>query len=146
MPPTVFDGRGAIDIKLGTEDVGLHGITAAGSGQTRDPQLVAFQAVIDRLNEVFGAELSTSQKENFVRTLVDTLGSNNRLDRQVRANTQKQFLESPDLKEGVVDAVVDNDDANKIMADVLFGESDVQVELIKLVGKLLFAVAKGETP
>jgi type I restriction enzyme R subunit len=136
--------RGAIDIKLGTEDVGLHGITGAGSGQTQDPQLVAFQAVIDRLNEVFGAELSTSQKENFVRTLVDTLGSNDRLVRQAQANTEKQFLESPDLKEGVVDAVVDNDDANKIMADVFFGESDVQVELIRLVGKLLFAVAKDE--
>lgn len=136
--------RGAIDIKLGTEDVGLHGITGAGSGQTRDPQLVAFQAVIDRLNEVFGAELSISQKENFVRTLVDTLGSNDRLVRQAQANTEKQFLESPDLKEGVVDAVVDNDDANKVMADVFFGESAVQVELIRLVGKLLFAVAKDD--
>lgn len=134
--------RGATDIKLGTESKGLGGITAVGSGQVRDPQLVLFQAVIDRLNELFGEGLTTSQKEMFVRGLVDTLGSHDTLVRQARANTEKQFLESPDLREGVVDAVAENDDANKIMADVFFGESDVQIELTRLVGKLLYAVAK----
>ena len=132
--------RGTTDIKLGTESGGLSGVTAAGSGQTRDPQMVLFQAVIDRLNELFGEGLTTSQKETFLRGLVETLGDNEQLERQIRANTEKQFLESPDLKESVVDAVADNQGAHTKIADVFFSDGPTQIEFVRLVGKLLYAM------
>ena len=47
--------RGKTDIGFGIP-VGLHGMTAAGSGEKRDPKMVAFQEVLDRLNDLFGSE------------------------------------------------------------------------------------------
>ncbi len=44
------------DLTLGKDRIGLKGVTAAGSGTKRDPKLVAMQAVIDRLNDLFGDE------------------------------------------------------------------------------------------
>ena len=137
--------RGTTDIKLGTESAGLSGVTAAGSGQARDPQMVLFQAVIDRLNELFGEGLTTSQKETFLRGLVETLGDNEQLERQIRANTEKQFLESPDLKESVVDAVADNQDAHTKIADVFFSDGPTQIEFVRLVGKLLYAMSSTQS-
>ncbi|WP_332642615.1 type I restriction endonuclease subunit R [Aeromicrobium sp.] len=132
--------RGATDIKLGTEVAGLIGVTGAGSGVPKDPTMVAFQDVIDKLNEVFGADLTVSQKQHFVQGLVDTLGADDRLVRQASANSEKQFLESPDLRDGVMDAVAGNEEASKIMADVFYGDSALQIEMVRLVGRALFKV------
>ena len=65
--------RGRIDIGLGVR-VGLSGITAAGSGEKRDPKMVAFQQVLDRLNDLFGSEdFTESQKVSFLEALLRTL-------------------------------------------------------------------------
>ena len=45
----------AADISL-TGDGELKGISAAGSGTKKEPKYVALQVVIDRMNDLFGAE------------------------------------------------------------------------------------------
>lgn len=47
--------QGKSDISLGAR-IGLTGVTAAGSGEKRDPKMVAFRQVLDRLNDLFGPE------------------------------------------------------------------------------------------
>ncbi|MEV0158304.1 type I restriction endonuclease [Micromonospora sp. NPDC050686] len=126
--------RGQTEISLG-ERKGLQGVTAAGSGAKRDPKMVAFQAVIDRLNELFGDEDFTStQQVAFLEGLLAALEQVQTLRAQAATNTQKQFLDSPDLVDGIIGAVADNQGAHNKMADYFFGESrDVRV-LTNLVG------------
>lgn len=48
--------KGKTDLSLGKDKIGLKGVTAAGSRTKKDPKIVAMQAVIDRLSDLFGDE------------------------------------------------------------------------------------------
>ena len=63
----------AVDISL-TGDGELKGISAAGTGARKEPKYVALQVVIDKMNDLFGAESFTqSQIREFVNGLVQRL-------------------------------------------------------------------------
>jgi type I restriction enzyme R subunit len=115
----------------------LKGLTAAGSAATRDPKLVAFQEVIDRLNELFGDDdFSTGQKHSFVEGLLRTLLEDETLVTQDQANTQSQFLQSRDLTYAIIEAVLGNQTSDNKIADVLFSEGTTQQELVQLIDSL----------
>ncbi|MCB0928117.1 MAG: type I restriction endonuclease subunit R [Mycobacterium sp.] len=112
--------RGTVDIGLGAR-IGLHGMTAAGSGERRDPTMVALQQVLDRLNDLFGSEdFSQSQKESFLESLLRTLLDDHALVQQAKVNSAKQFVESPDFDDAVTGAVADNQGAHVKMSDYFF--------------------------
>lgn len=127
-----------IDISLG-EGTGLRGVVAAGSGATPDPVMVAFQAVIDRLNDLFGTEFSRSQVEGFVDTLGAVLLEDEELVDQARVNSRAQFLESPDLSDAVVDAVFANQSSHNAIADyIASGHADAD-KVISEIGAMIHA-------
>ncbi|MFI7384361.1 type I restriction endonuclease subunit R [Streptomyces sp. NPDC049813] len=110
----------AVDISL-VGDGQLKGISAAGTGAKKDPKYVALQVVIDKMNDLFGAESFTaSQIREFVQGLVERLLDDANLVKQTKANSKKQFLESPDFQAAVTEAVADNQDAHNTMADYFF--------------------------
>ncbi|GHD40907.1 type I restriction endonuclease subunit R [Streptomyces galbus] len=109
-----------VDISL-VGDGQLKGISAAGTGTKKDPKYVALQVVIDKMNDLFGAESFTaSQIREFVQGLVERLLADPNLVKQTKANSKKQFLESPDFQAAVTEAVADNQDAHNTMADYFF--------------------------
>jgi type I restriction enzyme R subunit len=129
--------KGKTDISLGGR-TGLKGVTAAGSGANRDPKMVAFQEIIERLNELFGDEdFTLAQKESFLETLLATLLDDDTLVTQAKANSATQFLESPDLNDAVVGAVLSNQASHTKMADFFFGEGQRPAELISMIGALV---------
>lgn len=142
--------KGAADISLGDTKTGLKGITAAGSRAKRDPKMVALDAVIERLNDLFGAAAFTAdQKVTFVEGLLRTLLAQDTLVQQAKVNTKKQFLESPDLTDGIVDAVADNQGAHSKMSDVFFTDDRTRNEIVRLVGVMLYewaVAANGDPP
>lgn len=114
--------RPAVDIAF-VGDVALKGITAAGTGTRKDPKYVALQVVIDKMNDLFGAEAFTeSQIREFVQALVQRLLDYPDLVNQTRVNSKKQFIESQDFQAAVTEAVVDNQDAHNTMADYFFSD------------------------
>ncbi|MFE4609136.1 type I restriction endonuclease subunit R [Streptomyces niveus] len=131
----------ATDIGLG-DNTGLRGIVAAGSGKTPDPVMVAFQAVIDRLNALFGSEFSRSQVEGFVDTLGAVLLENEDLVDQAGVNSRPQFLESPDLSDAVVDAVFANQSSHNAIADyIASGHADADKIIVEIGAMIHAAVA-----
>ncbi|ASO18952.1 type I restriction enzyme R subunit [Actinoalloteichus hoggarensis] len=116
------DKARAMDISL-SGDGELTGITAAGTGTRKEPKYVAMQVVIDKLNDLFGAESFTqSQVREFVQGLVQRLLDHPELVMQTRVNSKKQFMESQDFQTAVTEAVVDNQDAHNAMADYFFSD------------------------
>lgn len=110
------------DISL-TGDGELKGISAAGSGSKKEPKYVALQVVIDRMNDLFGAEsFAESQIREFVNGLVERLLDYPDLVAQTRVNSKKQFMESQDFQAAVTEAVVENQDAHNTMADYFFSD------------------------
>ncbi len=110
----------AVDISL-VGDGQLKGISAAGTGAKKDPKYVALQVVIDKMNDLFGAEsFAESQVREFVQGLVQRLLADPNLVKQTKANSKKQFVESQDFQAAVTAAVADNQDAHNTMADYFF--------------------------
>jgi len=132
--------RGRVDIGLGAR-IGLSGVTAAGSGEKRDPKMVAFQQVLDRLNDLFGSEdFTQSQKVSFVEALLATLLADAALVQQAKVNSAKQFTESPDFDEAVIGAVADNQGAHEKMSDYFFTNAPGRTYLISDIAKLFYQV------
>lgn len=112
----------AVDIAL-TGDGKLKGINAAGTGMRKEPKYVALQVVIDKMNDLFGAEsFAESQVREFVQGLVQRLLAYPELINQTRVNSKKQFMESQDFQAAVTEAVVDNQEAHNTMADYFFSD------------------------
>jgi type I restriction enzyme R subunit len=127
--------KGKVDIGLGVPK-GLSGITAAGSGEKRDPKMVAFQAVLDRLNDLFGSENFTeSQKVSFLESLLRTLLDDEALVQQAKVNSAKQFTESPDFDDAVTGAVTDNQGAHQKMSEYFFSSAPGRAYLISDIAK-----------
>lgn len=137
--------RGRIDISLGAR-VGLSGITAAGSGEKRDPKMVAFQQVLDRLNDLFGSEdFTETQKVSFLETLLRTLLADESLVQQAKVNSAKQFVESPDFNDAVTGAVADNQGAHEKMSDYFFTNAPGRSHLISDIAKWFYQVVASES-
>ncbi len=136
--------RGRVDIGLGVR-VGLSGMTAAGSGEKRDPKMVAFQQVLDRLNDLFGSEdFTQSQKVSFLEALLRTLLDDDALVQQAKVNSTKQFVESPDFDDAVTGAVADNQGAHDKMADYFFTNAPGRAHLISDIAKWFYQVVAAE--
>ncbi|MGV0871409.1 type I restriction endonuclease subunit R [Mycolicibacterium sp. XJ879] len=136
--------RGRIDIGLGVR-VGLTGITAAGSGEKRDPKMVAFQQVLDRLNDLFGSEdFTESQKVSFLEALLRNLLDDQALVQQAKVNSIKQFVESPDFDDAVTGAVADNHGAHEKMSDYFFTNAPGRSHLISDIAKWFHRVVASE--
>lgn len=117
-------------------------MTEAGSDSKKDPKLVALQEVIDRLNDLFGAEgFTQSQPESFVRGLIDRMLENEGLVQQAKVNSVKQFAESPDFDEAVVDAVSDNQGAHNKIADYFWSNAPGRPTLILALAKAFHELA-----
>lgn len=76
----------------------------------------------------------------------DTLLGDPTLVGQARANTKKQFLESPNLMDCVLDAVEDNRGAHNQMADVFFTDTTGRADLVRLVGAMVYEWASDVQP
>ncbi|WP_235567951.1 MULTISPECIES: hypothetical protein [Mycobacteriaceae] len=127
--------RGRVNIGLGAR-VGLSGVTAAGSGEKRDPKMVAFQQVLDRLNDLFGSEdFTESQKVSFLEALLRTLLDDVSLVQQAKVNSPRQFVESPDFDDAVTGAVADNQGAHEKMSDYFFTNAPGRTHLISDIAK-----------
>lgn len=111
-----------VDISL-SGDGQLKGISAAGTGTKKESKYVALQVVIDRMNDLFGAEsFAESQIREFVQGLVQRLLADPDLVKQTKVNSKKQFMESQDFQAAVTEAVVENQDAHNTMADYFFSD------------------------
>ncbi|MCX5155576.1 DEAD/DEAH box helicase family protein [Streptomyces sp. NBC_00291] len=109
-----------VDISL-VGDGQLKGISAAGTGTKKEPKYVALQVVIDKMNDLFGAEsFAEYQIREFVQGLVQRLLADPNLVKQTKVNSKRQFVESQDFQAAVTEAVADNQDAHNTMADYFF--------------------------
>jgi type I restriction enzyme, R subunit len=137
--------RGKTDIGL-VNRVGLVGLTAAGSGVPKDPKMVAFGAVLDRLNDLFGSEdFTAGQKVSFLEALLRTLLEDDSLVQQARVNTQKQFTESPDFDDAVKGAVADNQGTHNKMAEYFYTNAPDRNHLISDIAKAFYEYAVEDT-
>jgi type I restriction enzyme R subunit len=100
----------------------LRPISEVGGGKVQDKEKAKLDEIIQRLNDIFGTELTDENVVNWSRALRDTLASNPDLRAQAQNNTKEQFAASPTLDSTMMDAVIGNDEQFAKMNDMTIND------------------------
>jgi len=123
----------------------LKPITGTGSGQSRDPRLVRWETILAKVNDLFaGEDFTIAEQRSWVEGVVTVLMDDDTITTQAVTNSKKQFIESPDLTDAVVDAVLGNQTSHNKMADFFFTDDRVKIALVHLLGELVHENAHAE--
>ena len=110
--------QGKAKMPLGTGPaIPLAPITEAGSGSVQEKQTAYMAELIEKLNDLFGADTSTQDQLSYVNgTIFGKVAESATLQQQARNNTKEQFATSPDLPHALQNAIMESFDAHTSMS------------------------------
>lgn len=125
------------DMKL-KEGKQLDPIQDVGGGLPRDPQLALLKEAVEKLNALFEIEgVNENDIRNILVWVADKAMENATVVNQAHENTKDRFLESKQLKDAVLEALVDaRSNADLMSSELLSDKKKIDV-LTNLVGALL---------
>lgn len=131
-------GNHALKLAEG-EIVPLKPTMGAGSKVNRDPRMVLLGELIDRLNSQFAGEnFREDQVSSWTNALVDAMKTDEDLREQAGVNSEEQFLASPTLKDALLLAVAETNDAHSRMTELFNEKGAVEKAMLELLGRLLY--------
>lgn len=102
-------------------------ITDLGSGSLQDKEKVLLAEIIIKVNDLFEGELSDDDKLVYVNSVIKSkLLESETLVEQAVNNSKEQFANSPDLANGILNAIIDALDAHSIMSKQALGSEKVR--------------------
>ena len=128
----------AIELKLSGEGE-LDPLTEGGTKRPVDPKLARLREAVEQLNTLFdGEEFTEADFVGFYTHVKGKAGENEKIATQVAANTEKQFLSSPDLKGSVISAMVSASDNFAGMTTEALDDDAKLAKLVELIGRALY--------
>lgn len=113
-----------VAIPLGSavaEERQLKPTTEVGSGVARDPEKVKLAELIARLNDLFNdGSLTESDRVGMFEHVAAKMIENDEINKQAKANSKQQFIQSPTIHRVGVDASVAAMDSYQTMGKKLF--------------------------
>lgn len=105
----------------------LDPVTEAGSGSVREPVTAFMREIIEKLNELFGADTTDQDQVTYVDQVIKgKLLESQKLRQQALNNTKEQFANSPDLKAELINAIMAALDAHTSMSTKALNSAAVQ--------------------
>lgn len=102
-------------------------ITDLGAGSVQEKEKVLLAEIITKVNDLFEGELSDDDKLVYVNNVIKSkLLESETLVEQAANNTKEQFANSPDLANGILNAIIDALDAHSIMSKQALGSEKVR--------------------
>lgn len=126
----------------------LEPILEAGSGALHEKAKVAMAELIEKLNELFGADTTDQDQLVYVNHVIKgKLLESETLQQQATNNTKEQFANSPDLKTELLNAIMGALDAHTAMSTKALGSERVRAGLkdILLTNAGLYESLRGQT-
>lgn len=100
---------------------------AVGSGSVQEKQRAYLVEIIQKVNGLFEGDLSNGDQLVYVNgVLKGKLLENETLMQQAASNSKEQFANSPDLKDALLNAIMDALDAHQIMSSQALGSEKVR--------------------
>ena len=93
-------------------DYGLTPVSEVGSGKPHDPEKQRLAEIIDRLNDLYGAEVSDDDKLHFANGIADRIERDEAVMAQVRNHSEGQVMHGlfpKRVTEAVLDAMSDHE-------------------------------------
>ena len=127
------------DLKL-MEGAQLDPVTALGGGVPKDPELALLKEAIAKLNALFEIEgVTENDARNILVWVADKAMENAIVVNQAHENSRDRFLESKQLKDAVLEALVNARGNADLMSSELLSDKQKIDVLTNLVGELLHA-------
>jgi type I restriction enzyme, R subunit len=126
--PLILDGEGELDP-----------LTDGGTKKPVDPKLAHLREAVEQLNTLFDdASFTEADFVGFYTHVKGKAAENEKIASQVKANSEKQFLASPDLKGSVITAMVSASDNFKGMTSEALDDDAKLAKLVELIGRALY--------
>jgi type I restriction enzyme R subunit len=123
-----------------TGGVVLEPAKEAGTGTVRDPEMVALEEVIAKINDLFSGDHPESGVRNVVTHIKDRLEESETLQQQAQNNSMAQFSASPDLHHEFLAAVIGAMDSSADLSAQILNNPELSQ---KLLGELVPLIYKG---
>jgi type I restriction enzyme R subunit len=107
-----------------------------GAGEPRDRERTFLSELTERLNELFGAEITEDDKVMFAVHISEKLRANDSVMAQVRNNSREQALKA-DLPDAATDAIVAALESHEKMATRLLKDNSAMETFLGLLYDLL---------
>ena len=109
----------------------LEPITEVGGGMVQEKEKAYLNEIIKKVNDLFAGELTEQDKLVYVNNVIrGKLLESEKLVQQAANNTKEQFANSPDLKNELVNAIIDALEAHTTMSTQAL-ESEVVRDALK---------------
>jgi type I restriction enzyme R subunit len=126
--------KGNRDLPLvGGEYPKLPPMSAAGSGQVQEKEKKYLLEIIEKVNELFGAETTDGDKLSWLNSQREKLLESEVLTQQAANNSKEQFASSPDLTRIFVDTLIDTHSAQSNLSLQALNSEQIQRELLHLL-------------
>lgn len=123
-------GKQVAQTMLIDETKQINPITASGSGHVNEPEKAKLSKIIEKLNEIFGSDVTVEDKLSWLRTKREKLAESPILIEQAMSNTREQMSASKDLMTVFIDAIINSDDAQgKLSREALSSELKLETAL-----------------
>jgi type I restriction enzyme, R subunit len=100
---------------------------------------VMLEEVVAQLNQLFdSADFTDADFVGMATHVAGKVREQEEITQQRRANTEKQFLASPDLATAVVTAIIAARENNGKMADELFDDKQKLSQFVSIIGHLVY--------
>ncbi|CAO1661947.1 hypothetical protein [Salinicola sp. NYA28a] len=117
-------------------DYGLTPVSEVGSGKPHDPEKQRLAEIIDRLNDLYGAEVSDDDKLHFANGIADRIERDEAVTAQVHAHSEDQVMHGLFPKK-VTDAVLDALSDHEKLSMPLLEDEETGRQFALLILKLL---------
>ncbi len=116
------------------EGKSLPPFTEAGSGSVRVKEKVLLALIIEKLNELFGADTSDQDQLVYVNgVIMGKMLESEKLRQQAANNTKEQFATSPDLGNELNNAIIEALDAHTSMSTKALNSPEVKSGILKIL-------------
>lgn len=109
------EGERRLDIAERDESK-LKPLTEIGSGSVQEKEKALLAEIIERVNDLFGADTTDGDQLSYVTTLRDKMLESDVLVTQAVNNTEAQFANSPTLKDELMNAIIDAFEAHSSLS------------------------------
>jgi type I restriction enzyme R subunit len=109
------EGQRRLDVSE-REESKLKPMTEVGSGSVQDREKALLAEIIERVNDLFGADTTDGDQLSYVTTLRDKMLESDALVTQAANNTEAQFANSPTLKDELMNAIIEAFEAHSSLS------------------------------
>ncbi|MCZ4324622.1 type I restriction endonuclease subunit R [Pseudomonas anguilliseptica] len=108
-------------------------MSATGSGQVQEKEKLYLSQIVEKVNELFGADTTDGDKLSWLNSQREKLLESEVLAQQAANNTKEQFASSPDLTRVFIDALIDSHSAQSNLSLQALNSEQIQREVINLL-------------